>query len=550
MDRSHLLQGLRTGGPRSASFGNPPLTANPGQTRFASNTFQSGFMDEPAQLVDRFGNISLNGAGSAPMTANPELVAAALQQQQQQQIALLQAQAQVAAMIAQQNGGPVAAAEAQAMQMQIQMELMRIQAHQQQQDFRNQILLQQQQMQQQQLRQAPSTAGPFQSSFPDAAAAQTRTAAAAALRARAVGREATLRASASDEQIAPPMTAGVNGKFGVGMAPPNRAVSSPLNPNAAAFVGRFNPDLSAAIAAASSRPSVSEAGTPPTPTYGATTVISGGTSLGSPGGNLTPSNSYNGLSGYNNNGAATGPTKSDSASSWRRGSTSSTPIQATPTNGFPKAPSPPARQRSSSPPGSGSSTPPNLSLSTSTVSLNSDFGGRNSAISPLKTRPSPLRFTSPPPADGITAFGNATSMGIRSGSPSYSNDGISLNDDAASSIKSSPTSSTPPSSAGSAVAVSASALTKEREEAAKKLYEGLGMGRPAPYPANNVVPSASIPNQKVEPIRQPMGPPCSVDELGPINFASRMRKRALGGLMDARERREAAAALNVEMVGA
>lgn len=133
-------------------------------------------------------------------------------------------------------------------------------------------------------------------------------------------------------------------------------------------------------------------------------------------------------------------------------------------------------------------------------------------------------------------------MAMRSGSPSYSNDGISLNDDAASSIKSSPTSSTPPSSAGSS--------TKEREEAAKKLYEGLGLGRPAPYPVANVVPSAPILNQKVEPIRQPLGPPCSVDELGPMNFASRMRKRALGGLMDARERREAAAALNVEMIGA
>lgn len=127
MDRAQFLQGLRTGGPRSASFGNPPLTANPAQTRFASNSFQSGFMDEPAQLVDRFGNISLNGAGGAPMSANPELMAAALQQQQQQQLALLQAQAQVAAMIAQQGGGPAAAAEAQAMQVQIQMELMRMQ---------------------------------------------------------------------------------------------------------------------------------------------------------------------------------------------------------------------------------------------------------------------------------------------------------------------------------------------------------------------------------------------------------------------------------------
>lgn len=121
MDRAQFLQGLRTGGPRSTSFGNPPLTANPAQTRFSSGAFQPGFMDEPAQIVDRFGNISLNGNGA--MTANPDLVAAALQQQQQQQILLLQAQAQVAAMIAQQGGGPQA--EHQAMQMQ--MELMKMQ---------------------------------------------------------------------------------------------------------------------------------------------------------------------------------------------------------------------------------------------------------------------------------------------------------------------------------------------------------------------------------------------------------------------------------------
>jgi len=44
-----------------------------------------------------------------------------------------------------------------------------------------------------------------------------------------------------------------------------------------------------------------------------------------------------------------------------------------------------------------------------------------------------------------------------------------------------------------------------------------------------------------QPHRQPIGPPSSVDELGPRNFASRLRKKALGGLgvlMDARDRRE------------
>ncbi|KAG8890345.1 hypothetical protein FRB99_003872 [Tulasnella sp. 403] len=56
---------------------------------------------------------------------------------------------------------------------------------------------------------------------------------------------------------------------------------------------------------------------------------------------------------------------------------------------------------------------------------------------------------------------------------------------------------------------------------------------------------------KMEPVRQPMGPPCPVDELGPLNFASRLGKRAVGGLgvlADARERREVSAAMASEVV--
>jgi len=116
------------------------------------------------------------------------------------------------------------------------------------------------------------------------------------------------------------------------------------------------------------------------------------------------------------------------------------------------------------------------------------------------------------------------------------------------------------------------------------LYEGLGLGRPVPSPKGTqfnvhappftlttnlptfattvatpntgamVNPfhvstpvsarAASMPVIKQElpqPHRQPIGPPSSVDELGPRNFASRLRKKALGGLgvlMDARDRRE------------
>jgi len=75
--------------------------------------------------------------------------------------------------------------------------------------------------------------------------------------------------------------------------------------------------------------------------------------------------------------------------------------------------------------------------------------------------------------------------------------------------------STPPS-AGSTDSMSA------REEASKKLYEGLGIGRPA-QSQPPLISSVSL-KQLCQPIRQPLGPPASVDELGDRNFASRMAR--------------------------
>jgi len=42
-------------------------------------------------------------------------------------------------------------------------------------------------------------------------------------------------------------------------------------------------------------------------------------------------------------------------------------------------------------------------------------------------------------------------------------------------------------------------------------------------------------------MRQPKGPPSGADELGPKNFATRIRRKAiggLGGLLETRERRD------------
>ncbi|KIL68309.1 hypothetical protein M378DRAFT_72315 [Amanita muscaria Koide BX008] len=83
-----------------------------------------------------------------------------------------------------------------------------------------------------------------------------------------------------------------------------------------------------------------------------------------------------------------------------------------------------------------------------------------------------------------------------------------------------------------------------REEATKKLYEGLGIGRPLPsatfQPQQHIHPTT---NHRLvsHPMRQPRGPPSGADELGPKNFATRIRRQAIGGLgmlMGARERRE------------
>ena len=132
----------------------------------------------------------------------------------------------------------------------------------------------------------------------------------------------------------------------------------------------------------------------------------------------------------------------------------------------------------------------------------------------------------------------------------------SVEDDEASSVRSSSISSptTPRSSSSS---TNHESQLSQREEATKKLYEGLGIDRPVQtvgtgqlqhfhnFPLSHahthsaqVVQSHRMASQ---PTRQPRGPPSGADELGPKNFATRIRRQAIGGLgmlMGARERRE------------
>ena len=290
-----------------------------------------------------------------------------------------------------------------------------------------------------------------------------------------------------------PMTAALGGKFG-----------GRLNPNATSF--RFSGHLEEEDPAP--KPTRTGASppnnTPITPNYNTTTVISGGTPLGVHAGN-TPTTS--GMT----------QSKSDTAVSWRRGSLANATVNGS------RAAS--INVRITPPPGERVSPPPH-----------------DSAHPVTKPRPQPLRFS-------VTVHDTPTIVIPVDASDSDVTEDI---DDASSSSSNSvPT--TPPTdgSEGSCMPLS------PREEATKRLYEGLGFGRPAPQtaqahitgfssslnvPGTAIHPGANVTQNRPssQPVRQPRGPPSGVDELGPKNFASRIRRKAIGGLgamLDARVNR-------------
>ena len=229
-------------------------------------------------------------------------------------------------------------------------------------------------------------------------------------------------------------------------------------------------------------------------TPNSTTVISGGTFLGHPA-SITPS--------------AT-PSKSDSASSWRRSGNNSV-LSAHRTISSPslKVTPPPNDEEHLSPFFSSGASP-------------SSLGG-------LKTRPQPLRF-GPAVSQSLS-----TVVAIDTNDDDTDSSGSSEK-----SILSNSSATTPHSSTYNEMPLS------PREEASKRLYEGLGIGRPvSSTPSDGGFPYLSVsvgPGRRMvsQPTRQPRGPP-SGDELGPKNFATRIRRKAIGGLgvlMGARERRE------------
>ena len=211
-----------------------------------------------------------------------------------------------------------------------------------------------------------------------------------------------------------------------------------------------------------------------------------------------------GASGLNHATNSVSPSKSDSAVSWRRGGNNNSVLSGNRAASINPGLTPSVRV--SPPPQENRVSPP----------VTKD-------MSPVRARPQPLRFTA------------AMSQPL----PTVAIDDTDAEDNSTESSSSKSGSHSSPSTPNSGSSFDRPPLSP-REEATKKLYEGLGIGRPAP-----VVPviQVTVPQRVLsQPVRQPRGPPSGADELGPRNFATRIRRKAIGGLgalMDARERRDA-----------
>ncbi|KZT26936.1 hypothetical protein NEOLEDRAFT_1089664 [Neolentinus lepideus HHB14362 ss-1] len=479
--RASLLSGLRTGGVRSSSnpVQNMPHTAAPGGSfnipRFNAAVYPPDEdEDELSDMVAQ--NLYINPGNyinrrQQPLTAAVDTPNNHFAQQQGHMQMNNTGFQMTATGFGVQDMQARAQAQAQAIQMQmVQMEIIRLQALQAQQYQVELIAQAQRQQQAQNGRRAsagfnpPATAAPTSTSFDLRSAALN----AQMRRATQADQMKSHAGVGGDDQV--PMTAALGGKFGGRMA----SLSAP----------RYSDEQ---------EPSYNV----PPATPGRTTVISGGTSLGS----LT-SNNLN-----NESAAAPAPSKSDAVSSWRRGGNNNSVLSGNRVASLPNV-------KVSPPPSERASPPPNQAAQT-------------------KARPQPLRF----------------SLAVQQSLPAVQIDtteGTEGEDDTSSTTSSrsggagSPQSSSPftpphssPSSNGSNPPLS------PREEASKKLYEGLGVGRPGPQ---GPTPQTAVSHRMAsQPVRQPRGPPSGADELGPKNFATRIRRKAIGGLemlMGARERRE------------
>jgi hypothetical protein len=416
-NRASLLSGLRTGGVRSAS--SIPHTAAPGATfnipRVSSRLQSSVFPDEDDQ-GQYAQNMFVNVNRTMPMTAAVDGPNNRFMQQQQRDVNPNMGSFSPA-FAAQPNH-----VQAQALQMQMmQLEFIRMQTIQAQQYQAQLLAAQQPQSARRPNFNPPATAGPTGSfGLGSGLSPQMR------------------RPSGQQEELQVPMTAALGGKFGIRSGP----------------MGRFSTE------------DYDDASVPLTPN--ATTVISGGTSLGGATPTATPTSS-----------------KSESASNWRRGGNNNSVLRGANRPSLGGKTSPPPTERRLSPP--------------PTAPVSSSLG---------KSRPMALSFngavTQPMPAVAIDS------------SEGDNEDGYSTSSSESVASNSPPT--TPRSSSSDRLSVS-----PPKNAAAihvKAMPAGLGLG----HPISASPPKASY-RLASQAMRQPRGPPSGPDELGSRNFAARLAPR-------------------------
>lgn len=521
-NRASLLSGLRTGGVRSTSHSGLPIPHTSAIGGFFNvpgglNSFQQQGMgmgtnagyyppEQDDQYDEQPGYHDFNdqhqhqylaqsqsppqGRQTMPMTAavdGPNNRFLSQQQQQQMLLAQQQAQQQQRQGTPGRGGGQGQQGQGQdALQMQMmQLEILKLQALQAQQ-YQAEILAQAQLIHQAQAQSPPTrrsvssyhppaTAGPMATSFGQQAQSPPPRQRFAHL-GLGVDSNASNMGSGGDHQQVP-MTAALGGRFGM------RTGTG----------GRGGDDDS----------------------FSGTTVISGGTSLGGGSSSVTSSlsssnSNVNSLSTSNSNStAASTPSKGDAATSWRRATTSGAPKPTTerervnPITGRPVlrtdslasstssasstgSGSPPLRAGSASPTKRGVSPSPSPSISLSGLNLNSDAGTQT--YTPPRGTPSPSGLAKSRPQP----------LQLRAHSPSGVGGGVGGEEQVLEMQhhhheEADPT--TPhsnPNSSGSAGTGKSSPLSP-REAAARKLYEGLGVGRPGSVP-QIVVNSEELPS--------------------------------------------------------
>ncbi|PFH52678.1 hypothetical protein AMATHDRAFT_84462 [Amanita thiersii Skay4041] len=509
--RASLLAGLRTGGVRSTSL-NVPYTAAPGASfntsRFPSQHHQPSIYseddDQLSEMPSQSAYLNSNHPHrSIPMTASVDGSHNRFAQQQGQMSLNPNS---VPFSPGQFNHNIMTQSQLRDQALLLQFEMLRIQTQAlqvQQYQIAHAQAQHQQQAQPQTFAQSrdrrtslhntPATAGPHVTAF-DLRSATLSAQMRRANQAEQLRAQLGLNPAVAEDGV--PMTASLGGRFG------SRVASA--TSNLPRFLAEEPEEHTSHMAA----------------TSGSTAAIGGGTALSNQNLNIASS--------------TTTPSRSDLVTNWRRGGNGQSALHGnnrTVSSPAVKITPPPGERLHGSPP------PPGIMITSPTA----------------KSRPQPLHiFPASQPLTTV-AIDNSADTADDDAEVTSSSGGSA----SARSVLSNGSSPTTPRS--SASSTNNETQLSPREEATKKLYEGLGIGRLVPSTSNTSEPiqyrytytqqyhqqpqtsAATIHRMVSQPTRQPRGPPSGADELGPKNFATRIRRQAIGGLgvlMGARERRE------------